>query len=699
MKRIEPIRPSLRALRLAAAALVLASACSESAIDDKGVTDAVASDRDAPVPTDAAEVPDGQVADVTTDGEDAGDDDGFEDQHAEVLDVPETAEDTAGDASPDDMDDAALAEDVPDGSDVDDSDAGVDPADLDGEFDAFIADTDAAEAGDLGCPDGAACDDGDPCTVDDACSGGSCLPGAQNVCECQTAADCTAFEDGNPCNGTLTCATGTFPYKCVVDPATIVVCVPSGDSACLESHCSVVDGLCKEAPGEDELGCDDGNACTVADSCDAGVCNPGALVSCDDGNPCTADICEPIQGCVHDTNGEEGQACDPMQKCVVPDSGVCVAGECTGGTAKDCIGLADMCNYGTCNSATGACTAIAKQDGMACVDTDYCTIGDKCKAGKCMPGQPKKCEANATCDGGACKCDPGYEKKEGICAVLPCPAETTAVDVDGKTVCAPEYPAWGIRPESPPAEWFVDNGDGTVRDVQSGLLWQKGYAPEQIAWWEAYVYCEALELGGRTDWRLPSRAELLTLVDYAKDAPATPDVFEPALSFAWTATPLHGFDNWMLWTISMNGGVVAYDVLGDPNGARCVQSPGVSGFANRYLVDSEAGTVMDELSGLTWEQDANASGKKSWAAAVDYCVGLQLAGANWRLPTIPELISITDVGRSAPATAVSAFPATPNDAFWSSTPSIGSAGQWAVDFERGDVGYGGSGERRTRCVR
>ncbi len=458
-------------------------------------------------------MPDGQVADVTTDGEDAGDDDGFEDQHAEVLDVPETAEDAAGDASPDDMDDAALAEDVPDGSDVDNSDAGVDPADLDGEFDAFVADTDAAEAGDSGCPDGAACDDGDPCTVDDACSGGSCLPGAQNVCECQTAADCTAFEDGNPCNGTLTCATGTFPYKCVVDPATIVVCVPSGDSACLESHCSVVDGLCKEAPVEDELGCDDGNSCTGADTCDEGICTPGALASCDDGSPCTADSCDPGLGCLHVPTGD-GQACDSVDKCMMSGTGVCAAGICTGGTAKACIADDAFCAVAVCDPATGGCKSVPKADGSWCnADVNACTVGDACKAGACVAGKLKTCPLYATCSSGygKCVCNAGYVGNGDSCTPGPCPADTTAVDVDGGTVCAPEYPAWGIRPASPPAEWFVDQGDGTVRDLQSGILWQKGMTPKPLAYVQARAYCQGLVLAGRADWRLPSRAELLTL--------------------------------------------------------------------------------------------------------------------------------------------------------------------------------------------
>jgi hypothetical protein len=421
---------------------------------------------------------------------------------------------------------------------------------------------------------------------------------------------------------------------------------------------------------------------------------------CGDGNPCTIDSCDPATGCVNDAVAANGHACTAADKCKTVGSGVCSAGTCTGGTAKDCSGLDDDCNHGACDATTGACMAVAWLDGMACKDADYCTIGDECQAGKCLPGQPKKCGANATCAGGACNCNPGYEKKGGVCELPPCPPETTQVYVDGATVCAPEYPAWGIRPESPPAEWFVDNGDGTVNDTQSGLLWQKEYAPQPMTWWDAYAYCDGLELGGRTDWRLPSRAELLTLVDYTKDEPATPDVFGPALSFFWTVTPLHGYASWMVWVVGMYAGVAYYDVLGDPNATRCIQSSGASGKPARYEVDAEVGTVKDLATGLTWERDGAASGKKDWNEASQYCATLQTAGSGWRLPTVVELISITDVKRHEPAIDESVFGPTPiDDHTWSSTPAFGVPGWWMVDFELGFAGFGGTEAHRARCVR
>jgi hypothetical protein len=49
---------------------------------------------------------------------------------------------------------------------------------------------------------------------------------------------------------------------------------------------------------------------------------------------------------------------------------------------------------------------------------------------------------------------------------------------------------------------FQDNDDGTVLDWVKGLAWQKEVSGE-LTWDEASAYCDALDLGGHSDWRLP----------------------------------------------------------------------------------------------------------------------------------------------------------------------------------------------------
>ncbi len=66
---------------------------------------------------------------------------------------------------------------------------------------------------------------------------------------------------------------------------------------------------------------------------------------------------------------------------------------------------------------------------------------------------------------------------------------------------------------------FVDNGDGTVTDTCTGLMWQKDTADvngrrnratmqDRLNWQDALKYCESLSFAGHDDWRLPNVREL-----------------------------------------------------------------------------------------------------------------------------------------------------------------------------------------------
>lgn len=62
---------------------------------------------------------------------------------------------------------------------------------------------------------------------------------------------------------------------------------------------------------------------------------------------------------------------------------------------------------------------------------------------------------------------------------------------------------------------FIDNGDGTVTDRDTDLVWQKGQAPERMTWSEAQRYILQLNqenFAGQSDWRLPTHQELSTLI-------------------------------------------------------------------------------------------------------------------------------------------------------------------------------------------
>ena len=107
---------------------------------------------------------------------------------------------------------------------------------------------------------------------------------------------------------------------------------------------------------------------------------------------------------------------------------------------------------------------------------------------------------------------------------------------------------------------FVDNGNGTVTDTVTGLMWQKETAPGTYTWQQALEYAENLTFpaNGYTDWRLPNRNELQTLVDYSNYNPAIYPVFRPhtVSSYYWSSTTSADHASYAL-RVNFNSGFLA----------------------------------------------------------------------------------------------------------------------------------------------
>jgi len=67
---------------------------------------------------------------------------------------------------------------------------------------------------------------------------------------------------------------------------------------------------------------------------------------------------------------------------------------------------------------------------------------------------------------------------------------------------------------------FVNNGDGTIGDNATGLVWMQSDSGNALDWEGALNYCESLDFAGISDWRLPNVKELQSIVDYSR-APDT----------------------------------------------------------------------------------------------------------------------------------------------------------------------------------
>jgi len=117
---------------------------------------------------------------------------------------------------------------------------------------------------------------------------------------------------------------------------------------------------------------------------------------------------------------------------------------------------------------------------------------------------------------------------------------------------------------------FVDNGDGTISDKKTGLMWEKEGSSETMVFSEAEKYCKDLRMGEHRDWRLPTLEELFAIVDYKKNDPAIDPIFKSKSSWYWTSTDFAGYAGYV-WCVSSYSGGVYWDSRYGSNYVRAVR--------------------------------------------------------------------------------------------------------------------------------
>jgi hypothetical protein len=73
--------------------------------------------------------------------------------------------------------------------------------------------------------------------------------------------------------------------------------------------------------------------------------------------------------------------------------------------------------------------------------------------------------------------------------------------------------AFPVTTLSADAARYTDNGDGTVTDHKTGLIWAASDNGKDIDFEDAAIYCESFSAGGFSDWRLPDIEELKDLYE------------------------------------------------------------------------------------------------------------------------------------------------------------------------------------------
>ena len=248
-------------------------------------------------------------------------------------------------------------------------------------------------------------------------------------------------------------------------------------------------GVCQYAFVEDAP-CDDGNPCTVADTCSAGACT-GTPQVCE-GPP--ANVC--ISGTQLKTYDQVGACngglCTYASQVITCGSGGCVNGACA----------TDPCANVTCNSPPSGCFAspgtcqngsctYPYANGASCNDSNACTSADSCQSGVCL-GAPMACNTpppnvcedastlkiyvvSGSCQLGSCSYGYGFASCAGGCANGQCNGTgwtvmTSNVSVDLTTVWASSATsAWaggeaGTLAYYNGAQWQV-RASGTTQDI------------------------------------------------------------------------------------------------------------------------------------------------------------------------------------------------------------------------------------------
>jgi hypothetical protein len=208
-------------------------------------------------------------------------------------------------------------------------------------------------------------------------------------------------------------------------------------------------------------------------------------------------------------------------------------------------------------------------------------------------------------------------------------------------------------------------------------------------------------LCGYSDWRLPTREELLNLVNFGQ-------VSGPKISIAWfsntepadhwTASPV-GDGAASIWAVNFSNGWSNYILRSAPAAIRLVHGAAWNG--QRYLItsasygdDAANNAVIDRKTGLTWRRCL-----EGWLWDGSTCINVVstrethevvLAASQevtgWRLPNVKELSSLADFSRLYPTLDTTAFPAGTTLALWASTPETDATNRaWVADFAGGSV--------------
>ena len=367
--------------------------------------------------------------------------------------------------------------------------------------------------------------------------------------------DCLA-EDCDDSNGDLTAVVCGDGQKCSSEDCDLGADnSDAGDSLC-RTDCSF--RICAE------------DSCGVHEICSSSqgvlscTCEPGWELNadgngCDDVDECATrtDNCDDNHGSCTNTPGSFSCACD---------SGWVLSGDGHSCGDTQCVGVSD---------------------GSPCTDPDRdfnVCVGEHCVSPGCGDASCNLTQSFSLADTGLLSCYGSTDDTNNDTELTSCPGVAGDESCGATLYCGQDAQYGdGGRDRFTRDLTNVPN-EPTVTDSISGLMWQgcsAGLSGENCAtgsaqtytWSEALDYCELLDWGGHSDWRLPGDLELLSIVDYSASFLAIDNTAFPAtpLKWFWSSTTAAWGGDLLAWYVYFYDGSGHYDYKTVSNNVRCVR--------------------------------------------------------------------------------------------------------------------------------
>lgn len=240
---------------------------------------------------------------------------------------------------------------------------------------------------------------------------------------------------------------------------------------------------------------------------------------------------------------------------------------------------------------------------------------------------------------------------------------------------------------------YTDNGDGTITDNVTGLMWSKSLDlngdgiinyDDKISFEESEQFIKEFALAGYTDWRIPTIKELYSLIDFSGIDPSSrtsKEELRPFINTRYFDFEYGDFSagerlidaqmltNTIYSSAMMNDAKILFGVnfadgrikgygLNSPRGEKKFYVYFVRGntdYGKNDFVETDNGTIVDKATGLMWMKDDSGKGM-TWQEALEYAENYSYGGYDdWRLPSVKELQSIVDYDRSPNFTSSAAI--------------------------------------------